>query len=313
MLDILEVVQEATIVKGVHDVNGQPSVVITYTLLIYDIIQNLEDEVTYVWSHKGYIGNALYFATRYLALIDMTVLSTYFFKPSLSANTCKTLHITYAYFIVFVTVIAEIILILRTWAIWHKSKVILRYLIAYSKVLIIGGVANVQLSLNGYHYQTSPLPRFLPCYAVAAGFRVYIDYAIVLVMDLNVLILTALRAFSQRQREPPNTYILSGWLLVPTLSLCMFDRERGTIGSIAGTLFKTLYYFLFLEPERVIHSVFSAHLIRNVRKVVDADPEYSTSSALATSRLGGLEFAVNCQASTTPESTTTQILSEVQA
>lgn len=64
------------------------------------------------------------------------------------------------------------------------------------------------------------------------------------------------------------------------------------------------------RPERVIHSVLSARLIRNVRKAAAASTDYSTSSAMATSRLGGLEFAVNTQAAPAPDSTF--VLPEVQ-
>lgn len=64
-----------------------------------------------------------------------------------------------------------VILIIRTWAVWHRSRAILGYLLAvfvvrglyfyrfmgvdrifdYLQILILGGLANVQISLDGYH------------------------------------------------------------------------------------------------------------------------------------------------------------------
>ncbi|KLO12725.1 hypothetical protein SCHPADRAFT_890596 [Schizopora paradoxa] len=294
MLDERQVVRQATIVKNVH--------VVTYTLLIYDIFENFEDEVaqvTYVWLHRGFIGNALYFATRYLSLVDMTVMSTYFFKPNLSPNACKKLNVTFAYFVVFGIIIAEIILIIRTWAVWHKSNAI--YYGTFSWYLWCSSLEGSQMSRYRsmditvrMSNQQSPLPNFIPCYAVAAGFRVYVDYATVLFMDL-------MRGSRSRLTR---TFYRDGFIYL--FCLCVSSLGNLVLSALSldvRCLVATLYYFLLLEPERVIHSVLSAHLIRNVRKAAAASPDFSTSSAVTTSRLGGIEFAVNSQAVTAQDST----------
>lgn len=287
VLDIGELVQQDMVVKGLH--------LVTFVYLLYDIFENLDEEVKFVWFSNGIVGNLLYFATRYLSLVDMTVMAVYLFRPNLDPHTCTVLNRISTYFIVSGIIIAEIILVIRTWVIWHRSRVVLAYLVAVELALTIAGVVNVHTSLNELHYGPSLLPTLIPCFPSTLGFRVYIDFASVLFMDLNILLFTLRRAFSQLRGNRSNlvrTLYRDGFLYF--FFLCVISLANLVL---YAALLDTSYYFVLLEPQRVLHSTLSARLIRNVKKVAVGDTKFH--SAFVTSRLGGLEFDVNATASDT--------------
>jgi len=225
----------------------------------------------------------------------MTVMAVYLFKPNLDPQTCTVLNRISTYFVVSGIIIAEVILVIRTWVIWHRSRAVLAYLLVVELALTIAGVVNVHTSLNELHYGPSLLPTLVPCFPSALGFRVYVDFASVLFMDLNILLFTLRRAVSQLRGSRSNlvqTLYRDGFLYF--FFLCVVSLANLVL---YATLLDTSYYFILLEPQRVLHSTLSARLIRNVRKAAAGNPKLH--SGFATSQLGGLEFDVNATPSDT--------------
>ncbi|KIK64918.1 hypothetical protein GYMLUDRAFT_379369 [Collybiopsis luxurians FD-317 M1] len=115
--------------------NGRMGLGITYagsTLFLYDYVLTFGDEVRYVWRPKRIaIGSVAFFLARYCAMAATIIVllpnSDNISGTSNSANVLRLVSI----------IASEVIIAVRTWAIWGRSFKILLALVAFSLAAVI--------------------------------------------------------------------------------------------------------------------------------------------------------------------------------
>jgi len=178
-------------------------------LLAYDYMLTFLEEVEFVWKKPFSPVTLVFVITRYLPFIDNTFASIYDFVPNLSSPACKLLYrFQYWSFVVGIC-IAEVVLILRTIAIWHGDKRIaiflgtlaagivapvLYYIAKYLQTFTDPFEAFRSLS-PAFHKLISTLPS---CTAAASRDHIIIFYVLFTVSEAVVLMLTLLRAKAYR-------------------------------------------------------------------------------------------------------------------
>ncbi|KAH8799526.1 hypothetical protein DL96DRAFT_868423 [Flagelloscypha sp. PMI_526] len=112
-------------------------------ILIWDWSITLGIEIKYVWPSKWNLGKILFFLTRYLPFIDaLACLSRSRVVYGNSAVYCPTQFHAETWIVTIGTHIAELILVLRTWAICGRKRWILIGFLAFqTAILIYNGVA----------------------------------------------------------------------------------------------------------------------------------------------------------------------------
>jgi len=96
--------------------------------LAYHSLINLDDEIKYIWGMKWGIFKCFYIATKYLAFCDGIIFFVYLLSTNLQPSTCDNLYTVTLCFIIFGVIVAEIIVLIRTWIAWGLSRCILWYL-----------------------------------------------------------------------------------------------------------------------------------------------------------------------------------------
>ncbi|KAJ3481070.1 hypothetical protein NLI96_g7911 [Meripilus lineatus] len=90
-------------------------------LLLYDCVLTLHSEAAYIWPTRFNFVKALFFLTRYMAFADVAFVLYYQLMPNIDVDGCRMAYDISGWLILAGIVIAETILIVRTWAIWGRS------------------------------------------------------------------------------------------------------------------------------------------------------------------------------------------------
>jgi len=95
---------------------------LAYTAAAYDIIITQEQERALVWNAKWSKGKILFFLVRYLILFEASMYVTYLFAKDIGATFCIAASISSGWFTVCCLIPLQAIVILRTSALWERSK-----------------------------------------------------------------------------------------------------------------------------------------------------------------------------------------------
>ncbi|EIM82431.1 uncharacterized protein STEHIDRAFT_124554 [Stereum hirsutum FP-91666 SS1] len=166
--------------------------VASLTLLVHDAIICVDSEVRLIWSTPWSVPKVLYLVSRYSPFLD-TLIDIYdYLAPHPSPHVC---YITYSVGSVLTAVgvaISEIILFVRTWALWDRNS---KLLYAFSALWIAGftvvcwAVATFVKSIV-FGYRAAPLDRVAGCFMAVVDPTVFLCFVTLLIVELVLVSLT---------------------------------------------------------------------------------------------------------------------------
>jgi len=224
----------------------------------------LNREVEYVWRTEWGVGKILYIVSRYAPFIDMpiTIASHTASYGVIDLDTCNTLYKIATWNIVFGIGISESILLLRTSAIYSKSKrVTIPLSVAYA-VSVVAGVIITWRYLQTTAFGPLPSDLFKGCNLVRRDAIIFFDFLILLVFELAVVILTFRRGFRDFTSGTPLLrvvyrdsisffFVLFGLTLSAILILALAPPQYGG---------------LMAASTRVIHSIVCCRILLNLKQ-----------------------------------------------
>ncbi|KLO06093.1 hypothetical protein SCHPADRAFT_700447 [Schizopora paradoxa] len=238
----------------------------TVTVKLYDTILCFGDEVKYIWTVRWSAGKVLYIMARYLAFVDLTLLLLYNLDPYLGPSQCKLMYETSAWFQVVGVLVAEILLIIRTYALYERNRYILAYLVCLELGLTIPSIIFIEESFSLISYTQSPAPTILPCLPMTGDTRTWFAFMCICIFDFNVTVLTVYKGFHQWKNG------MSKVPLVRTIYrdgglyfICLFVVSLANVLLLKNEA-DSPYYILLFGLQRVLHAVLTSRLIINVRK-----------------------------------------------
>ncbi|KAF8908672.1 hypothetical protein CPB85DRAFT_1309091 [Mucidula mucida] len=109
------------------------------TILVYDIVLTLAAEITRVWGHRWSLGKALFLLNRYIPPIVLAFnLYSALCVPSANLNFCHTYFVISAVFNIICIAIVQVILALRTYALYLSNFALLLSLMLLPTLLVMG-------------------------------------------------------------------------------------------------------------------------------------------------------------------------------
>ncbi|KLO06102.1 hypothetical protein SCHPADRAFT_700536 [Schizopora paradoxa] len=235
-------------------------------LLYYDTLLCLSDDIQFIWKARWTAGKVLYIMARYFAFIDLTLLVIYTQDIRLDPYHCKTVYQASAWFQVVGVLVAEILLIMRTYALFQKNKYVLAWLVAIEVGLTIPSIVMINNTLKHMIYVQSPAPTVLPCLPTSTDTMLWFAFMSIAINDLNVAVFTFYKGFSQwksgMSRAPLlRTLYRDGGLYFT----CLF------VASLANVVLMkkktdSAYFLMLIGFQRVLHAILTSRLIINVRK-----------------------------------------------
>ncbi|KAL7283511.1 hypothetical protein ACG7TL_002944 [Trametes sanguinea] len=197
---------QATAVDWTNGVRFENSlVIVAFTVLYYDYLLTLFDEVQYFWkSARISAVSVLFVIIRYLGLLGPVPFVLEYFGH-LPENTCRTLQTYHQAYAIASQAIVAIMLVIRTYALYERNKRILFLLI----VTHVGGGVFCLISIvtNLSPAKTTiPLPfTFSGCdlsLTDQQGIHLALAWGAMLWFDTTIFVLTFVRALRMRRHLP---------------------------------------------------------------------------------------------------------------
>lgn len=219
----------------------------TYTMLIYDLLITLGDEVKYIWPAPFSIPKALFLLNRYFVPLAFAIIIIQLNSPLWNRKKPICIHSVWdeAGFSLVATLVAEALMIIRVYALWgHKKIVLIGLGILWILHLIFG-------SLDTRNDVPVPIPNgLIGCIASGVGNLQVLYWAIPLVFDTVVFGLTLFKTWDlhrgglripliERFQRDGLIYFLiafSGNLLNSILDEVAAPDLRGLTASFAPTI-----------------------------------------------------------------------------
>ncbi|KAH8102222.1 hypothetical protein BXZ70DRAFT_60827 [Cristinia sonorae] len=235
------------------------------TILAYDFLLTLDSEVNLMWPSKLSITKLLYFYTRYSAFVDVALMMYYQLEPDISPETCKRLYILSSWLIVVGIILAEVILMLRTWAIWGRGKKIGIVLVLLSVSATVAACTIEGLFLKTLTFTTFPGTSVPGCLLTGGNTTVGVNFVIIILIETAVLLLT-LTGGVQRFRVMRQRHGLASVLYRDGI---LFYVYLFVISILNFVVILTLPQYsgdLLTGIQRVLHSCLSARVLTNLRQ-----------------------------------------------
>jgi len=238
--------------------------------LLYDHMLTLGQEVELIWPTPWNLGKVLFFATAYLPFIDGAIL-TYFHAvpPPISADVCATLYKISGWMIMWGVVIAELVLVFRTWAIWgQNSKVLVGVLLLLALLSIPTGIFATYNGLLHVQFGPSPRPDLESCWMMNDPDKIlFLDYLMIVIFESIILGLTVYKGIQHFRHSRSNlvmTLYKDGVLYYSYL--IVFSLVNVGVLVAAPKPGPSLIFM-----QRVLHSILTARILLNLREAAHRD------------------------------------------
>jgi len=220
--------------------------------------------VKLIWPSRFNLIKFLFFLTRYLPFFDVSLVLYYQLKPFITVNQCKVTYFPAGWCIVIGIATAEIILVVRTWAIWGRTRkmgliLAAACLVAIVPVLYVENVFLKSLVFSPYPNRATP-----GCLLTAGSPIIAISFVIIIVFETFLLILTLIKGIQHYRVAGSRGFVtvlyrdgilfyfyLLGFSIVNLIVIIAAPRD---LADILATL------------QRVLHSSLSARVLMNLRE-----------------------------------------------
>ncbi|KAF4602543.1 hypothetical protein EYR40_005755 [Pleurotus pulmonarius] len=264
---------------------GSYSAAVSAALLFYDYSIAVADEIDLIWFAPWGAGKGLFLLNRYLPFIEAPLWLYRDLGTAHSVKVCGTLDDITGWMVIVGVLIAEIIMILRVWALWARS----RTLGAGLAVLTSGAFVGVAIAYVKYHrartYETSALK--LGCRAVDKSRTDGVIYILVTAVEISMLMLILTRGwrgnrlrYSSAIRRAYRDGVL--YYIVLAISSALNASMMAKAPSELATA--------LVMPQRILHSILSARIMLRLR----ADAVNRKAVLLESMPFGDSIFAESC-------------------
>ncbi|KAJ7454719.1 hypothetical protein FB451DRAFT_1279095 [Mycena latifolia] len=273
------------IVKYVH--------VGSLVILLYDYLLTMDLEAALIWPSKRSLTKTLFLLSRYSPFVDVPLMVYYAATPDISINRCLHVHITIVYFNLFGIAVAEIIFVLRTYAISGQSRTVLIVFITICTASLAGSFVLLTLYIQTAKFGPPLLATLPGCY-LANGTLIYVGISFIIALSLDICIFVyTLWIGIKKYRHSRNPLIVTLYRdgITYFAFLCI----------ISATNFAILLNRPLDMPEllnnllRVMHSLLSCRVILHVREVEQKRAERSRAGlsmdrSISSARFEGQEY-----------------------
>ncbi|KAF9465762.1 hypothetical protein BDZ94DRAFT_302624 [Collybia nuda] len=248
--------------------------VASFVVFLHDYLVTLELEVTHIWKSNWSTIKVAFLVARYLPFVDVPLILTYSLYSGLTFRDCYIVTSAASWSSLVGVGAAEVILLLRTYALWDRSKQLLIFLVLlFIGVFVVGGVST-EIFLRSIQYAPLPFPFMRGCFPIAASKLLYVDFVVALVDETVIMLLTLYVGFKRYRHSRSRLVTVlyrDGVLYFMCLFMITFSYAVVLIASPPE------YIDLLNTPHRVLHSILGARIVLQVREIAQKD---RTTSAI---------------------------------
>ncbi|ESK85357.1 Nbs1 [Moniliophthora roreri MCA 2997] len=173
---------------------------VSTTLLVYDWICTLDQEVVHIWSKPGpwSLGSVIFLFNRYMPFVDIFLsIHLTFGTPAPSSAECLLLMKATSWLTFTGLALSEFVLMLRTYALWERSRRVLLAFIAMFAILVIPGIIVTQMEVRSLQFGPS---TDISCQLIEASNIVFVSYLLLLFCETIIAGLTLVKGYQHLRR-----------------------------------------------------------------------------------------------------------------
>jgi len=169
-------------------------------ILLYDYVLTFGEEVEFIWKQKISVGSILFLFNRYMPMIDLVIaMNSYTNRAIQQDKFCLPWVRIDVWITVLCVGIIDVLLLLRTWALWGRSRTILICLsVLLVACILAASGTSLYYSLTVVEFPS--LNNIRSClYTIPNINIIYGSYVSSILFDSTVMILTLIKAVPARQ------------------------------------------------------------------------------------------------------------------
>ncbi|KAH8828630.1 hypothetical protein DL96DRAFT_1012758 [Flagelloscypha sp. PMI_526] len=240
------------------------------SILIWDWLLTLDLEIRLVWPNKLSVGKVLFFLARYLPFVDILV-GIIFSKKVDAGTDGRACSIIYAWMIwleVFGIHVVQVILILRTWALYGRNKWVLAGLVAMLFVTVAFCGTTDQLLLKSIVWAGPAFSGISGCIVIRADdLRVRLAGNYLAIMALESIILLALLFRVMKLRKVSSASPLINIIYQDGLLFYFFVFVVSIVNVVTVFTVPQAYCAVLILFQRAMHSVAASRILLDIRQV----------------------------------------------
>jgi hypothetical protein len=244
-------------------------------LLCYEYCILFAQEVAYVWNSKWTIIKVLYLFSRYSPFIDTIIAVEEKLNASTGPQSCSHMLQFNTIFAGVGIGISDLILIIRTYAVYQRSRKILILLVILWSVIGIANIASAVYWIDSFSQTPiSPVSGVSSCALVGESRMGLINYISFLAGETVICLMTMWQGYLHRHNFDMKPFH-PGSRLAQT-----FYRDGVffylallpiTLGNVLVLIFLPADLQILDTPLRVMHSILCCRLVIHIREVGQRD------------------------------------------
>ncbi|ETW74842.1 hypothetical protein HETIRDRAFT_447107 [Heterobasidion irregulare TC 32-1] len=254
---------------------------------LYDYTLTFEYEVKYMWRSKWSLVKVLFFIVRYPPFADTSLVLYHQLGFGLSPVDCSRLYHVTGWMFLGSVGICESIIMMRTWAIWGRKKVVAFGLLFLFVITFVPCCILVARFIKSLTYAPisilGDLANVRGCFVTRANETILGCYICLCMFDTAIVILTVTKIFQLRKSHHTNSSIIVTMYkdgMVYYLALLSLS----IISVVLLLVVSEDFVILLIALQRVMYSVLSARILLHIHKAHEAWQPLSQGTTLRTRR-----------------------------
>jgi hypothetical protein len=230
-------------------------------VLVYDCCITFGLEVELIWKAKFSVVTMLYLLSRYLAIFATSVTMYFYFGPAVPTSVCSYLDRVSAWSLLICIGVAHLILLVRTYALWFKNKIVLYGLLLLFSVAFGIDCWIMALFMSSRTFAPSPLPIWPGCFPSSNSSVGIYDYVTVIIYECVILFLTLISGYKRFRHSatPLLTILYRDGVLFFSLLFAL------SLGNVLTLVIGTPKAYL-TTLQSVFHSMLSTRILLHARE-----------------------------------------------
>ncbi|CAE6480558.1 unnamed protein product [Rhizoctonia solani] len=238
------------------------------TLLFYDILTNLEQEVAYVWGKPWSLMRIAYHLNRIWPAIQLGVTTPGVLLPP----SCKVIVIASSYGTAFALMLLSPVIISRVWVLYGRRRDVLEWLLLGLAVSVIAVAVILKVQADSHTYIQNPVPDLLSGCLVRFGSSSWIPYGVSLSYESLIFGMTVWKSWTLRVKFGSGTFtsqlLRDGTLYYAGILLVMILCSLGTQIEVLKGAALASGFVVAMTSTMCNQMILSLHAFSNETKLV---------------------------------------------
>ncbi|KAF6756799.1 hypothetical protein DFP72DRAFT_260908 [Ephemerocybe angulata] len=234
-------------------------------IMVYDILITLGEEYRSIWTGRMGIMKILYLFARYSTVFEVGVVLWEQAVPGDWYRGCKISFDINVWLFVIGLGFGEMIMSMRTWAVWKRSKKLGIFLLIFWPVCWIAGFVIAGLFAKTVKFDPSPMSQFKGCFVTEASPILFIAFVILLLYDTVNLVLISIPAYNTYRRGGTSQLVRS--VYTDGIVYYVYLFALSALNIIVIVKMPTDLVTLLSMMERVLHAVLTCRVVLHMHNV----------------------------------------------